>query len=397
MSSTIGIGLMAHGGAGWLGGSYYVENLCRALLLLPTQERKAVRITMVGNDRQLAQMGQLSERVDATIVVDRQPAIGLWQRQRFRWRRLARGNKTPWTDDMISDAGIDFLYPYCPQDDTRRRFQSAAWQPDFQHCEMPVMFKPEEIEERNNDFRRAQRFADRIVLSSENARAHCRIHFPEALPKLSVLPFASVLDPATLSGDPLEAIAQFHLPGKFFILSNQFWRHKNHDVVWDALAVLQQRGVRPNLVCTGHTYDYRHPGHFDQLLEKLHRSDLAGQVRILGVIPRRLQLLLMRQSVAVIQPSLFEGWSTAVEDARALGCPTVLSDTEIHREQDPRWSQYFEAENPLALADVLQELWESAAAGRDPEREREAGARQVERVRSFAAGFLVIARGQPNA
>ena len=54
----------------------------------------------------------------------------------------------------------------------------------------------------------------------------------------------------------------------------------------------------------------------------------------------------MRKAMAVIQPSLFEGWSTVVEDARALGKPMILSDFPVQIEQDPPSSDYFERNNP---------------------------------------------------
>lgn len=391
MNISLSIGLMVQGGDGWLGGSYYIENLCRALLSLPPQERGQLRITMVGNEQQIARLGPLSEQVDATILLDRQPTFSFSARQRFRWKRFMHGSQTPWIDELMAKQGIDFLFPYCPQDDGPRSFCAAAWQPDFQHCEMPAMFSAAEIKDRDQALQQAQKFADKIVLISENARAHCAVHFSQALAKVRVLPFASVLDYTALLKDPLEATSHYHLPEKFLMLSNQFWRHKNHGVVLDALAVLQQRGIFPSLVCTGHTYDYRHPGHFDQLLGQVHRNNLSAQVRILGVIPRHIQLTLMSQSVAVLQPSLFEGWGTGVEDARALGCATVLSDTAIHREQNPPGSHYFKPEDPRALADVLQELWESSAGGSDPLHIREVADRQIERVRTYGRHFVTIA------
>ena len=41
----------------------------------------------------------------------------------------------------------------------------------------------------------------------------------------------------------------------------------------------------------------------------------------------------MCASVALLNPSHFEGWSTTVEEARALGVPMLLSDLDVHLEQ----------------------------------------------------------------
>ena len=47
--------------------------------------------------------------------------------------------------------------------------------------------------------------------------------------------------------------------------------------------------------------------------------DIKKYISILGFISRQDQLSLMRDAIAVIQPSLFEGWSTVVEDCKAIG------------------------------------------------------------------------------
>jgi hypothetical protein len=63
----------------------------------------------------------------------------------------------------------------------------------------------------------------------------------------------------------------------------------------------------------------------------------------------------MRHSLAVIQPSLFEGWSTVVEDARCLGKKIILSDLLVQVEQNPQGSEFFERHSPQQLADLIAE------------------------------------------
>jgi hypothetical protein len=54
-----------------------------------------------------------------------------------------------------------------------------------------------------------------------------------------------------------------------------------------------------------------------------------------GLIERKEQIQLLRRCVAVVQPSLFEGWSTIIEDARIFGKRT---DVDIPQEQNPERS-----------------------------------------------------------
>jgi hypothetical protein len=55
----------------------------------------------------------------------------------------------------------------------------------------------------------------------------------------------------------------------------------------------------------------------------------------------------------VIQPSLCEGWSTVIEDAKALGRHVLASDIAVHREQLDRNVDFFAAHDHAALAALL--------------------------------------------
>jgi glycosyltransferase involved in cell wall biosynthesis len=61
----------------------------------------------------------------------------------------------------------------------------------------------------------------------------------------------------------------------------------------------------------------------------------------------------MYHSLALINPSLFEGWSSTVEEAKSLGKMILLSDIPVHREQNPQRSLFFGCNDPRELADAL--------------------------------------------
>jgi hypothetical protein len=49
----------------------------------------------------------------------------------------------------------------------------------------------------------------------------------------------------------------------------------------------------------------------------------------------------MRTGSASLNPSRFEGWSTVVEEIKALGVPMILSDLRMHRERAGETARYF--------------------------------------------------------
>ena len=61
----------------------------------------------------------------------------------------------------------------------------------------------------------------------------------------------------------------------------------------------------------------------------------------------------MKKSYAIVQPSLFEGWSTVVEDAKCLNKFIFLSNLNVHLEQNPRNVSYFDPRDESDLVDKL--------------------------------------------
>jgi hypothetical protein len=101
---------------------------------------------------------------------------------------------------------------------------------------------------------------------------------------------------------------------------------------------------------------------------------------------------MMRRSLAIVQPSQFEGWSTVVEDTRALGKTCILSAIAVHREQNPPGAVYFASDSPRELADRMAEGWERLSPGPDPASEEAARKRADERIVEVGRNFLEIAR-----
>ena len=120
------------------------------------------------------------------------------------------------------------------------------------------------------------------------------------------------------------------------------------------------------------------------------KHGLEAQVRILGLLPRNEEVQLLRRAAAVIQPSQFEGWSSLVEDAWALGKRLYVSDIPVHREQRPPNAVFFPLGDAEQLAELIAKDWANLKPGPDFKGEREARAQQKERALAFARAFLQI-------
>lgn len=270
-----------------------------------------------------------------------------------------------------------------------RRFPipSIAWLPDFQHRHLRDQFGFRAYWRRELGFR-AQVASGRIVmLSSEDARKDCECFYRRTIGNTAVVRFAATIPADLIEAFPEVVIREYRLPPKFLYLPNQFWKHKNHIVVIEALGLLKQQGFDAVVVATGNPLDPRHPRYVAQLNARIQSLGLRDNFRILGLVPRRHVISLLRTCTALINPSFFEGWSSTVEEARVLGVPMLLSDIGVHREQMEHAATYFNAYDAGGLAEKLREI---ALASPALTLAREPHAQSNEKARRFARDFAVV-------
>ena len=266
-------------------------------------------------------------------------------------------------------------------------FPTVAWLPDFQHRYFPEFFGMASYVRRELGYRAQIHFRRSIMLSSEDARADCEKFYPSSIGRTVVVRFGVHIDPADLNVDPTQVAREYELPERFFYLPNQFWKHKNHRLVVDALSMLKRKGHDIVVAVSGNPNDPRHPEFFQTLKQLVVDRDVVGNFRVLGMIPRHHVLALMRACTALINPSLCEGWSTTVEEAKALGAPILLSDLRVHREQASELAQFFEPTSAEQLAGLLLERQKSL-----PSTYQESRTRSIEltsgRMRKYADDFV---------
>jgi glycosyltransferase involved in cell wall biosynthesis len=340
-------------------------------------------VLLAGGEDDAAQVAALSPLVGGRVV--RLRGLEMAFRRRRSVEALVSG-----VDHAASracrDGEVDVVFDAAQFYGWRFPFPVVSWLPDFQHRHLPHMFPRSRWWRREVGYRMQARHSTRVLVSSEAAADDIRRFYPAAAARTRVARFA-VLPPAL---DPVDVRHRLGLPERYLALPNQFWKHKNHRLVVEALALLQEDGVKPVVIATGNTRDARFPGLYDELSALVERQELGDQFRSLGHIPYADVMSIVRTSIGLLNPSLFEGWSTTVEEAKALGVPLLLSDLPVHREQGGRLVRYFQPDSALALARVMRDAWTSWPAGPRPEMEREALASATERRAEFGRAVEAV-------
>ena len=366
------------GDENWFGGVVYIRNLLQALNLLPAGERKKFKLILVVSPKQKAVQELVVSLADevycSSIFYRASKRLPLWLRSNF----LSLFNPTQC--DIMFPVLEPYAYP----------FSYCGWIPDFQHDYLPHLYTDGELEKVKSKYSKVST-APLVVLSSDMALSDFKRIYPQQANRGKVLKFASYSEPSYFEGDPLQVQSKYNLPANFFLVSNQFWAHKNHKLLVEAVSVLKNKGIRPCIVCTGKKEDYRNPNYFSKIEALIKQKDVVENFRILGMIPRDDQMMLMRRALAVIQPSLFEGWSTVLEDAKSLGKPLIVSDFPVHIEQVGKKMWVFPRDDAERLAVCMQEAIDLLNPGPNFIEEEKAREKNLKEMQAFGRNFLAIA------
>lgn len=383
--------LLMKGGKDWIGGAEYVNNIVLALNRLPTQKRNEFELYLIynkSNELFVKEAAKDCEKVFCYQTLFSSNILGKLINSicaRIHYPYEFGFSK------FIKDHKIDIVYPsFVPPYNKLLEKKVIGWIPDFQHIHYPNYFKKNELLVRDNAYKRMANKAKTIVLSSKDAQRDFEKLYTDKVKNTAVINFTTITENQWFTTDPFSVQKKYNLPDKFFIVSNQFWQHKNHGIVFEALHRLKDNTVKPIIVCTGSFSDNRNMDYISSLNSQLKEWNLTDQIVFLGLIPKDDQMALLRRSIAVIQPSLFEGWSTVVENAKAVGKSILISNIPVHKEQNPQNAIYFNPADPIVLANIITTSWTELKPGPDENMEQQAKELNQKAVTLFAENLLNV-------
>lgn len=349
MAQKIKLGLVYSYNENWIGGTYYILNLIHALQTLDDKVKPEITIFSESEERfeelkeitkyPFLKFKSLNRSLNKFQILSNRVSKKLFNRKFFNFSKL-------------KPVKVDFLYPNPIKSLDCSQIKHVEWIPDFQEIHLPELFSPKDI---SNRYRRHQYVAvnaDIVVFSSEDARKDFKSLFPSSSCETFVLKFA--VTHQKIDQTNFEQLGlKYQLDRPYFFTPNQFWIHKNHLVIIEALKIAVSTNPDLLIAFSGKEADYRASGHVGYLKNLVVEYGLEHNVKFLGFLPREEQVLILRNAIAVIQPSLFEGWSTVVEDTKAQGNFLVLSNIDVHQEQVKKNVIFFNPREAQELAQIL--------------------------------------------
>src|SRR5260221_3856641 len=226
--------------------------------------------------------------------------------------------------------------------------------------ECPEVYEAGAYPRRERFFRETLPRAVAVMTNCERLKQQISGYYSVEPRRIQVAEFMVWLDPAD-DLNVTEILRRHGLQDRTYIFyPAQFWAHKNHIYILEALAILgRDYGVAVDAVFSG-----RDKGVLAHVRRTAERLGLGAQVHFPGFVPAKEIPALYQGALALVMPSYFGPTNLPPLEARALGCPVIYSDLPDFREATANSLLYCDLEQPASLAELVYQLLQSPPEAR---------------------------------
>ena len=191
-------------------------------------------------------------------------------------------------------------------------FVATIW--DLGHRDLPVL--PEmsgnrEFELREWSIKNIAIKATAVVVDSEVTKSKLITYYGIENSKIHSLPFTPNIGEESPQGEK----------ESFALYPAHYWSHKNHIVLFEAIAQLLSENKKPRqLKLTG-----QDRGNLKYLIEKTNELGISSYVEFLGFIPKSELHILYQRAAIVVMPSLLGPTNLPPLESLLRGCPVAVT------------------------------------------------------------------------
>ncbi len=254
----------------------------------------------------------------------------IWQSIQLRLKILG-----PLEKKLIS-RGCDLVYFVAPGELCgalqKLNYINTLW--DLCHRESPEF---PEVRSFNNFFIRENNYKNNLGLAllnitdSENLSALAAKIYGVDRARFLAVPFSPTpyFEDRFASNEKV-VFKKYDMQEGYFYYPSQFWPHKNHIRILQALVILrEQHKWMPKVVFSGKDY-----GNLDYILNQIKEKNLGSQIKVLGFVPAEDLKVLYKKSLAIVMPTYFGPTNLPPIEAWMLDKPLIYSSHLINQAQD---------------------------------------------------------------
>lgn len=343
VSKTINLGFVFPDGEKWTGETNYLISLISSLNLV----KKKINFYVICSRKKKKYISQF---ISSKNIVQSY----YFQEKNF-FSYVRKIIKFVFNQDLILKYFIKkYKINVISHSEPQKKIRSICWIPDFQHVYLSSFFSKSEIKRRNILFNEYLNKSDHLIVSSLNSFNHLKKFYKKNinLLKISVLRFVPKINFTDIKKKKL-TMKKYKLNKDYVYIPNQFWKHKNHNILIDTAQILKKKKYKLQFVLTGNIFDKNENSTFNEFQKKISIYKVQDYFNILGFLDYREVVNLIYHAKILLNPSLFEGWSTTVEEGKIFNKDMILSNLKVHKEQCKDDAVYF---NPSDANDLSNKL-----------------------------------------
>lgn len=219
---------------------------------------------------------------------------------------------------------------------------------DLGHLEMPEF--PEVSHERRFEMRefiynRNLKKAINVIVDSEYSKKYTIKKYNLDQERVKVLKFLPNIR-TIQSNQSINIRQKYKLNNDYIFYPAQFWAHKNHIYILEAIKILRkEEGVDIDVVFSGSD-----KGNLKYILDKAKEFQIEDLIHYIGFASNDEIPLLYKQSLALVMPTYLGPTNIPPLEAFAYETPVCYSDTPFFREQVGEAVFYMNLKDPSSLA-----------------------------------------------
>jgi glycosyltransferase involved in cell wall biosynthesis len=266
-------------------------------------------------------------------------------------------------ESRMLEENVDLVYFVTPLSEycnlKQLNYIATVW--DLCHRDMPEF--PEvhsfgEFQDREQFYSKFLTPAVLILADSETLAERISSRYGVDRFRTLAMPFAAApFIEETHANSKTAVLEKYCLNDGYYFYPGQFWAHKNHVRILEALRILKNLGNQKQVVFVGK--DHGNRGHIEIIIDSL---GLAEQVKILGFVPVEDMRGLYEGCAAVVMPTYFGPTNLPPLEAWVVGRPLVYSNHLAEQAGDAALLADPDDEHSLAMA--MQEVIQPQTAER---------------------------------
>lgn len=237
---------------------------------------------------------------------------------------------------------------------------------DLQHRlqpEFPEVNADGQDQEREYIFQNGIKYANIVIVDSEVGKEDVlRLYKHTGISKdrIEILPFTPAYYLKSLSSKIRNQQIKFKykMPSKYIFYPAQFWPHKNHKRIIQALALLHKKyNINIYVVFTGSAMTKLQKETLHECLAEAKKHNLSHLVQNPGYISNEEISYFYAHAQALVMPTFFGPTNIPVLEAWQYGCPVITSDIRGIREQVGTAGLLVDPRSVTDIASAIYAIW----------------------------------------